>query len=35
MKLGYKVIAISDVGGGVHNAKGLNIPEVLSLFAVE
>lgn len=28
--LGYKVIAISDVGGGVHDAKGLNIPEVLA-----
>jgi glutamate dehydrogenase (NAD(P)+) len=27
---GYKVTAISDVGGGVHNAKGLNIPEVLA-----
>jgi glutamate dehydrogenase (NAD(P)+) len=26
---GYKVIAISDVGGGIHNAKGLNIPDVL------
>ena len=28
--LGYKIAAISDVGGGVHNAKGLNIPEVLA-----
>ena len=27
---GYKVTAISDVGGGVHNAKGLNIPEVMA-----
>ena len=27
---GYKVVAISDVGGGVHNPKGLNIPEVLA-----
>jgi len=27
---GYKVIAISDIGGGIHNPKGLNIPEVLS-----
>ncbi len=28
--LGYKVIAISDVGGGIHDEKGLNIPEVLA-----
>ena len=27
---GYKVIAISDVGGGIHNEKGLNIPEILA-----
>ena len=27
---GYKVVAISDVSGGIHNAKGLNIPEVLA-----
>lgn len=26
---GYKVIAISDVGGGIHNPNGLNIPDVL------
>jgi len=26
---GYKVIAISDVGGGIHNSNGLNIPDVL------
>ena len=26
---GYKVIAISDVGGGIHNANGLDIPKVL------
>jgi glutamate dehydrogenase (NAD(P)+) len=26
---GYKVTAISDIGGGIYNAKGLNIPEVL------
>ncbi|HQZ96416.1 MAG TPA: Glu/Leu/Phe/Val dehydrogenase [Pyrinomonadaceae bacterium] len=26
---GYKVIAISDVGGGVYNPNGLNIPHVL------
>jgi glutamate dehydrogenase (NAD(P)+) len=29
-EIGYKVIAISDVFGGVYNKKGLNIPEVLS-----
>jgi len=27
---GYKVTAISDIGSGVYNADGLNIPEVLS-----
>jgi glutamate dehydrogenase (NAD(P)+) len=27
---GYKVIAISDVGGGIYNPKGLDIPAVLS-----
>ncbi|MFT3746197.1 MAG: Glu/Leu/Phe/Val dehydrogenase [Pyrinomonadaceae bacterium] len=26
---GYKVIAISDVGGGIYNRNGLNIPHVL------
>jgi len=26
---GYKVIAISEVGGGIYNPNGLNIPEVL------
>ena len=26
---GYKVIAISDVGGGIHNPNGLDIPKVL------
>lgn len=26
---GYKIIAISDVGGGIHNPNGLNIPDVL------
>ncbi len=26
---GYKVIAISDVGGGIYNPNGLNIPHVL------
>jgi glutamate dehydrogenase (NAD(P)+) len=28
-EIGYKVVAISDVGGGIYNPKGLNIPEVL------
>ena len=28
---GYKVIAISDVGGGIHNANGIDIPDVLDL----
>ena len=27
---GYKVTAISDIGSGIYNANGLNIPEVLS-----
>jgi glutamate dehydrogenase (NAD(P)+) len=27
---GYKVTAISDVGGGIYNKNGLNIPEVLT-----
>jgi glutamate dehydrogenase (NAD(P)+) len=27
---GYKVIAISEIGGGIYNPNGLNIPEVLS-----
>lgn len=26
---GYNIIAISDMHGGIHNAKGLNIPDVL------
>ena len=26
---GYKIIAISEVGGGIYNPNGLNIPEVL------
>ncbi len=28
-ELGYKVMAISDVHGGIYNKNGLNIPEVL------
>src|SRR4028119_719230 len=27
---GYKVIAISDVGGGIYNEKGIDIPEALN-----
>ena len=27
---GYKVTAISDVGGGIYNSKGLDIPQALS-----
>ena len=26
---GYKIVAISDVGGGIHNPNGLEIPKVL------
>jgi glutamate dehydrogenase (NAD(P)+) len=26
---GYKIIAISEVGGGIHNSNGINIPEAL------
>ena len=26
---GYKIVAISDVGGGIYNANGLDIPDVL------
>mgnify|MGYP003576219435 FL=1 len=26
---GYKVVAISDIHGGIYNAKGLNLPEAL------
>ena len=29
---GFKVTAISDVGGGIYNAKGLDIPEVLKYW---
>ena len=29
---GYKVIAISDVSGGIHNPNGLNIPDVLDFL---
>ncbi|MEO8042975.1 MAG: glutamate dehydrogenase, partial [Acidobacteriota bacterium] len=29
---GYKVIAISDIGGGIHNSNGLDIPAVLDFL---
>ena len=29
---GYKVVAISDVGGGIHNPDGLDIPNVLAYW---
>ena len=32
---GYKVIAISDVGGGIHNPNGLNIPDVMDYLEEE
>ena len=31
-ELGYKIIAISDVGGGIYNSNGLDIPKVLSFL---
>jgi glutamate dehydrogenase (NAD(P)+) len=31
-QLGTRVIAISDMGGGIHNRNGLNVPEVLAYF---
>jgi glutamate dehydrogenase (NAD(P)+) len=32
-QLGCKVVAVSDVYGGIYNAKGLNIPELLKFVA--
>lgn len=32
-ELGFKVISVSDVSGGVYNPKGLNIPELLDYVA--
>lgn len=29
-EVGYKITAISDIGGGIYNPNGLNIPEVLN-----
>ncbi|NWG16018.1 MAG: Glu/Leu/Phe/Val dehydrogenase, partial [Chloroflexi bacterium] len=31
--LGYKVIAVSDVNGGIHNANGLDIPALRRYYA--
>jgi glutamate dehydrogenase (NAD(P)+) len=30
---GYRVVALSDIHGGIHNPRGLNIPEVLDYLA--
>ncbi len=30
---GYKIVAISDVHGGVHNAKGLDLPHAMAYLA--
>jgi glutamate dehydrogenase (NAD(P)+) len=30
---GYRVVALSDVRGGIHNPRGLNIPDVLDYLA--
>jgi glutamate dehydrogenase (NAD(P)+) len=29
-EMGYKVVAVSDIDGGIYNAKGLDIPKVLA-----
>ncbi len=29
---GYKIIALSDIHGGIYNSKGLNVPEVLEFL---
>ncbi|MCS6835894.1 MAG: Glu/Leu/Phe/Val dehydrogenase [Anaerolineae bacterium] len=31
-ELGYRVVGVSDVGGGLYNEEGLNIPEVLDYY---
>lgn len=31
-KDGYKILAVSDVSGGIYDPKGLNIPEVLDYY---
>lgn len=30
---GYKIVAISDIHGGIYNPKGLNIPDVMNYMA--
>lgn len=30
--MGYKVVAISDMDGGVYNKNGLNVPEILKVY---
>jgi len=30
---GYRVVALSDIHGGIHNPRGLNIPDVLDYLA--
>lgn len=30
---GYKVVAVSDIHGGIYNPKGLNIPEVMNYLS--
>ncbi len=32
--LGYKVIAVSDISGGIHNPNGLNIPDLMDYVSV-
>jgi glutamate dehydrogenase (NAD(P)+) len=32
---GYKVVAISDIHGGIYNPKGLDIPNVMSYLAID
>jgi len=31
---GYKIVAISDIHGGIYNAKGLDIPDVMDYLAM-
>jgi glutamate dehydrogenase (NAD(P)+) len=32
-EVGYKIVAISDIHGGIHNPKGLDIPHVMAYLA--
>lgn len=34
-KLGCKIVAVSDVGGAIHNGDGLNIPELMKYYESE